>query len=87
MSRKQASQRRGRIKKTYNVKEYLCETCWHQFKLAKPLETETCDKCGGTLKIIGSYKSTRPPRGSPPRGQPWFTSDLFYKERPKEQTE
>jgi len=69
-----------RVKKTYNVKEYLCEACRHQFKTSRPEKIETCNKCGGTLKIIGRYKSSKPPMGSPGRGQPWLTSELFMEE-------
>jgi len=84
MNRKPASHRKRRIKKTYNIKEYFCEACGHQFQLAKAEKVETCNKCGGKLKIIGRFKSTRLPRGSPRRGQPWLTSELFMEERKQE---
>jgi len=71
-----------RDKKTYNVKVYHCDGCGHIFHTAKSEKIEFCNKCeGGKVKIVDRYKSKRLPRGSPRRGQPWLTSELFMKER------
>lgn len=61
---------RRRERVTYHVKTYHCKECGHIFHHTNPDFTK-CRHCRGELEIIDRYKSSKAPRGSPPRGKPW----------------